>query len=202
MATYSLLREVKTKHQPADIPEENMKITSEREEKVNVASEEEGKLKEVLEEEVKMKNKESSSVNSTKEEHGRKELIKEGKMLQKEKALENVYEVGGKENKTYKGQNKKKLCVADILGKDFMGQSTTNISHSISTHNDTYCREWVSKSNTVSQNVAQTEKSIIEQDTCDSELLNNVTSVSNVKWVKQKKKQVDTKVSNNDSNTV
>ena len=96
--------------------------------------------------------------------------------LHKKKTAE-IY--GGKENlhhdlkvNTGKGQHTKQLSVADLLAK--------NIS------NEMYCRDWVSKNqavNSIAQNDSMSDS--VEQDSCDSSLLDNVTSVS--KWVSKKK---------------
>ena len=105
-------------------------------------------------------------------------------LLNADKEKENVQLTVGTQNRMNKkitGPSKKQLCVADVIGKDF------NLAHSSTTHNDTYSRNWVS-TNYFGKN-AQTD-SITEQDTCDSNLLVNVTSVSKCAKPKLPKSQL------------
>ena len=73
-----------------------------------------------------------------------------------------------------KNGGKIKKSVADWITPTSTQEKTESRSH-----NDTYCREWVSQNlnNPVSK-TAQNDSLTIEQDSCDSDLLDNVTSVS------------------------
>ena len=92
-----------------------------------------------------------------------------------EKKKQNVHHQGIQKYPSINGK-----CVADwIAPKSTRTENTT--------HNKTYCRDWVSQN--IGENGLNGEKavqndSLAEQDSCQSSLLDNVTSVSN--WVKPK----------------
>ena len=99
---------------------------------------------------------------------------------------ENINMSGKKMEKITKGgHHKRQLCVADILTK---ASSPNDVVCNVKTHNATYCNDWVSNSFTPSGQIAQNDMSseTVEQDSCDSSLLNNVTSVSQSRWVSKK----------------
>ena len=80
-------------------------------------------------------------------------------------------------------EKRRKKSVAGLLTKkkELHNIKTTDFD----IHNVTYCRDWV---NNGDQNV--NDKSVQEQDTCDSHLLSNVTSISHNVLAKKEKSQV------------
>ena len=88
--------------------------------------------------------------------------------------------------------NKRKTVADLIFGSKSSDDSSTK-----------YCSEWVRKSKNSDEYSAQND-TYIEQDTCDSNLLNNVTSVShncdNAKWVHPKHPNKNFQVANLDKN--
>ena len=127
-----------------------------------------------------------------------KEILSTNNTTEKEKenTLDRRLDVHHKRNLNTKGI-KKQLCIADMIGKIPFNDDSRK------THNETYCQNWVSTNCNSIQKLAQND-SIQEQDSCDSSLLQNVTSVSKHKWVKpnSKKLQVDNQVKKPDNDNM
>ena len=100
-----------------------------------------------------------------------------------------------KKNTDYKSDSKETVENAPNIHKQSMKQTVADMFETnASTNNSStnYCRDWLSRNNGCdSKDIAQND-TYVKQDSCDSELLENVTSVS--KWVAPKtsknKKQV------------